>query len=176
METPYRLKVLMDLCEYLQTEIQKTNGYQHDLQGAFRGRAFFTTKDDPVPMLSILENVDPDRYPPAAGRNGYEHETYNEGWVLLIQGFAVDDKENPTDPAHYLMADVRKALAKIAYRGSPTEARPTGDLYMLGGLLTGFKMEPGVVRPPFEQVSETAFFWMRVTLKISEDPNDPYKL
>lgn len=176
MEDPKRLVVLKRLTEYLETEITTANGYQHTLtDSVYRGRAFFD-QNDPLPAVSILENVDPDRYPRSAGRFGPEHPTQNESWTLLIQGWAVDDKKHPTDPAYRLMADVRKALAKIAYRGDPRQARPPGDLYMLGELLTDFIVEPGVVRPPFEQVSDTAFFWMRVTAGISEDPNDPYNL
>jgi len=94
-----------------------------------------------------------------------------------VQGWSEDTKENPTDPAYELMADVRKALAKIVKRGHPTDAAqiPNPDL-MLGGLITGMTMEPGIARPPIEQVSAKAFFWMRVKLQFVEDPNDPYKL
>jgi len=37
-------------------------------------------------------------------------------------------------------------------------------------------MEPGTVRPPQEQNSSAAFFWMRVVFKFVEDPNNPYAL
>lgn len=171
-----RLTTLKRLCDYLQREVRKANGYKNDLKGrVFRGRMFYSNNDTP-PLVSIMENLDPDRFPRLAGGD-YELPTTKEGWVLLVQGWCEDDKENPTDPAYELMADVRKALAKIVKRGHPTDAAqiPNPDL-MLGGLIAGMTMEPGIARPPIEQVSAKAFFWMRVTLQFVEDPNDPYKL
>ncbi len=170
-----RLTTLKRLSTFLATEVARDNGYKHDLAGAvFRGR-MFTTNNDPLPMVTILENVDPDRYPrPAGGET--EAPTTNEDWVLLVQGWAEDDKDNPTDPAYELMADVRKALAKLKQRPHPVLGGPENPDYMLGGLIAGMTMEPGIARPPIEQVSSKAFFWMRVVLKFVEDPNDPYAL
>lgn len=173
---PKRLVMLQALGDYLTDEIRKSNGYQHDLKAVYRGRMFIDATA-PLPVLSIMDNPDPDRYPSAAGRRGYEHPTYNEDYILLIQGWSKDDKINPTDPAHYLMADVRKALAKIVRQGRPDEAyQPPADVFLLGGLITGLAMEPGVVRPPTEQASSDAFFYMRVSVGFSEDPNDPFNL
>lgn len=177
MSDPKRLTMLKRLTAYLANEVSLSNGYQHSLKDAvFRGRMFFD-KDDPLPMVSVLDNPDPDRYPAEAGRRGYESPTAREDYVLLLQGWAREDKTNPTDPAHRLMADVRKALAKLQYRGDPTSApAPDENVYLLGGLITSLDMEPGVVRPPAEQVSEYAFFWMRIRVGFIEDPNDPYNL
>ena len=174
---PKRLVMLKVLSYYLSMEVTTGNGYKHTLTDAvFRGRMNFTT-DDALPMISILDNPDPDRYPTPAGNRGYELATGNEDYVLLLQGWAKDDKINPTDPAHVLMADVRKALAKIAYRGEPDSAPVTeGYPYLLGGLITRLSIEPGVVRPPTEQASADAFFWMRISVGFTEDPNDPYDL
>lgn len=179
LRVPKRLLVLQRLTEYYERVIVDGSDYQHTLRGAvFRGRLVFDTKD-PLPAISILDNLDPDRFPSPAGRNGSSHVTQSEEYVLLIQGWATDDACHPTDPAHYLMADVRKATALLARRpdmfaqvASP-EGRPNED-YHLGGLLTGLSMEPGVVRPPMENVSERAFFYFRLRLRYTEDPNDPY--
>lgn len=177
-----RLRVLKKLTDYLANEVTPDNGYQHDLRPdatsgprVCRGRTFFDD-NDPIPLVSILENMDPDRYPPSAGRNMEAHAQQLNRWVLLVQGWAKDDKTNPTDPAYNLMADVVKALARIAQRGDPRDARPAdyGTVYLLGSELDSFVIEPGVVRPPTEQVSDKAFFWLRVTLTMPEDPNDPY--
>lgn len=176
MNDPKRLAMLKALTAYLLSEIKISNGYQHNLVDVFRGRMFLdqTVK---LPVLSVVDNPDPDRYPSSAGRRGYEHATQNEDYILLIQGWAKDDKTNPSDPAHYLMADVRKALAKIVRRGRPDEAyQPPAGVYLLGGLITDLVMEPGVVRPPTEQLSSEAFFYMRVSVGYTEDPNDPYNL
>lgn len=176
MADPKRLVMLKALSEYLQTEITKANNYEHDLGFVSRGRMFID-RTMKLPGLSILDNPDPDRYPASAGRRGWEHPTQNEDYVLLIQGWAKDDKQNPTDPAHVLMADVRKALAKIAYQGPPDGAyQPPENVYLLGGLITSLVTEPGVVRPPTEQESSEAFFYMRVSVGFAEDPNDPFNL
>lgn len=171
-----RLTVLKKLCEFLAAEITEANGYKHTLaaNAVTRGR-MFSTNNDPLPMVTILENIDPDRYPRPAGGE-HEHVTTAEDWVLLVQGWAVDDKENPCDTAYELMADVRKALAKLKQRPSPVTADPENPNFLLGGLIAGMTMEPGIARPPIEQVSSKAFFWMRVVIKLVEDPNDPYKL
>ena len=170
-----RLTVLKKLCVFLAAEVTVANGYKHTLTDAvFRGR-MFSTNNDPLPMVTILENIDPDRYPRQAGGEN-QHVTTNEDWVLLVQGWAIDDKENPCDTAYELMADVRKALAKLKQRPHPVTGGPENPNYLLGGLIAGMTMEPGIARPPIEQVSSKAFFWMRVVLKLVEDPNDPYKL
>ena len=170
-----RLTTLKKLGDFLMAEVSAANGYKHDLDEAvFRGR-MFSTNNDPLPMVTILENIDPDRYPRLAGGDR-EHPYTAEDWVLLVQGWAVDDKENPTDPAYELMADIRKALAKLRKRPDPMAADTENPNYLLGGLIAGMTMEPGIARPPIEQVSAKAFFWMRVVLKFVEDPNDPYKL
>lgn len=177
MQDPKRLAILKKLVAHLETEVSIANGYQHDLAGCvFRGRMFFDSSEK-LPAISVLENPDPDRFPPEAGRKGREAPEQHVGMAVLVQGFAREDKVNPTDPAYYLDADVTKALAKLVYRGDPRAGAPIDpDVYMLGGLLTGIVFEPSVVRPPTEQVSDTAFFWRRVTLQYAEDPNDPYKL
>lgn len=176
MADPKRLVMLKALSDYLQSEITTANNYQHTLGFVSRGRMFID-RTMKLPGLSIIDNPDPDRYPSSAGRRGWSHPEQNEDYVLLIQGWAKDDKQNPTDPAHVLMADVRKALAKISYRGAPDSAyQPPEGVYLLGGLITSLVMEPGVVRPPTEQESSDAFFYMRVSVGFTEDPNDPFSL
>lgn len=179
-----RLVALKRLTDYLQTEVTVANGYQHDLSPVdadtprvYRGREDFDD-NDPLPCVSLLENMDPDRYPPSAGTGRQQHSEQLNRWVILVQGWVEDDKLNPTDPAYNLQADVIKALARITQGGDPRQARPADHdtVYMLGGMLDNFVVEPGVVRPPTEQVSNKAFFWLRVTLTMPEDPNDPYKL
>lgn len=170
-----RLEVLKRLTTFLQREVAKANGYKHDLdQAVFRGR-MYTTKNDPLPMVTVLENIDPDRYPQRAGGEN-EHARTAEDWVLLVQGWTENDPINPTDPAYELMADVRKALATICKRRGPLEPGPENPDHYLGGLIAGMTMEPGIARPPIEQVSEKAFFWMRIAIKFVENPNDPYDL
>lgn len=176
MTDPKRLVMLRALTEYLETQVSTANGYQHNLEGkVFRGRYFFT-KEDPVPMVSILENPDPDRFPPRAGRLGLGPAQAHEGLTLLIQGWAKDDKVNPSDPLYRLMADVQRALALLSDGGDPANLRPASPDFLLGGLVTYVTPEPGVVRPPIEQTSELSCFWMRCEFGFTENPIDPYDL
>lgn len=127
-----KLTTLKALCAFLAAEVSVANGYKHDLAGAvFRGR-MFSTNNDPLPMVTLLENLDPDRYPRQAGGEN-QHVVTNEDWVLLVQGWAIDDKENPCDTAYELMADVRKALAKLKQRPHPVTGGPENPNYLLGG-------------------------------------------
>ncbi len=185
--TSKRLLTQRRLAEFLSAEVTPDNGYKHDLTGrVFRGRMFASNADfadvGNKECISILENLDPDRYPARAGGE-HDSPTTAEDWILLLQGWVPDDKANPTDPAYELMADVKRALAKLRQRPRPLSAEPANPWFHLpvedgssDALITGMAMEPGIVRPPIEQVSARAFFWMRVTLKFAEDPNDPYLL
>lgn len=171
-----RLATLKALTSFLRSEVAVANGYKHDLteeSQVSRGRMFYT-KNEPLPQVSILENIDPDRYPRVAGGRDYDMPVTAEEWVLLLNGWVEDDKVNPTDPAYELMADVRKALAKLRRRPRPDMADFDNPHFNLGGLISGLSLEAGIARPPIEQVSEKAMFWMRVKLKFTEDQNDPY--
>ena len=163
MPTPFRLEALKRLTAVLE-EITTGNGYSQDMTGrVFRGRAIFGD-NDPVPMLSILEVPQPPEQipPPASGT------TYKGDWDLVIQGFLPDDRENPTDPAHYLLADVKRRLAEEKRKGRK-------DFVHLGfkNAVTGIEIGPGVVRPP-DEVSDKAYFWLTVTLQVVDDLTDPF--
>ncbi len=132
----------------------------------YRGRAFFGD-NDPVPMLSILEAVDDgdtiiDPIGTSAASRYY--------WSLIIQGWVVDDTENPTDPAYALLADVRKCLALEAKRrhSSNTETQILG---MAWTKVQGLRFGPGIVRPANE-LSAYAGFHLRVELEITDDAED----
>lgn len=169
-----RLATLKALTEHLSLEVAVANDYLHDLAGAvFRGRMYFD-KDDPMPCVSILDNINSDRFPVRAGDEDSGDGEAKSNWVLLLNGWAEDDKNNPTDPAEQLMADVKKALAKIGYEPHPMDADQSKHAnYMLGGLIAGIEFEPGTVRPPDEN-SAFAYFWMRVILKFTENVRDPF--
>lgn len=161
---PTRLRILKALTATLE-EINPDNGYTHDLRDkVFRGRDLFGD-NDPIPMLSILEAVEggeqiasPATSPIDAGP-----------WTLIIQGFIDDDIWNPSDPAHHLMAEVKKRLVQ--------ERMGDQQYNMLGlgpKLVTAIALSRGVVRPPGDAVSDKAYFWLRLTLTVVENLNDPY--
>lgn len=168
MPDPARLVIQKRLQDALE-EINPDNGYEHDLRGrVFRGRNRFGASD-PIPMVSILEAPIPlDQIAPPRDST----EAFG-GWELVIQGFVADDKDNPTDPAHLLMAEVKQRLA-IERRRTSWD-RPEDGIFGLGQIVDKLYMGTGVVRPP-DEVSEKAYFWLTVTLDIAEDLADPYSV
>lgn len=170
---PLRLEIQRRLSGILR-EITPGNGYIIDLSAAansasncvFRGRMIYG-ENDPLPMLSILEVPIPieQRIPPqdAPESSGL--------WEMMIQGFAVDDRANPTDPAHVLMADVKKRLA--LEKKKTDWNKPEQGILGLGRYVTGMFIGPGVVRPP-DEISAKAYFWLTITLDLAEDLDDPY--
>lgn len=158
-----RLAIAKALTALLENEVAVSNGYLHDLAGkVHRGRVTFGIREA-LPRVALVETLNPDREPMRAGWQ----PTQKDSLILLVQGHAEDDQENPTDPAHLLMGDVKKALAKIGLT--------TSEHHMLGGLIAGFNMEPGIVRPP-DDLSSVAYFYLRVRLEVVEYLADPFRL
>lgn len=181
MSDSKRLRVLKLLTQWYLQEITIANGYKHDLADVLRGRLAITD-DQALPCISILENIEPDRDPRRAGAN--EELTgakTNERWVLLVQGWVLEEFDFPCDAAYELMADVKKATAKLismhlADTGTTIDmgGGDTPKAFHLGGLVNDIELEPGTVRP-VEYPTEKAFFWMRVILKFTEVVSDPYR-
>lgn len=168
-----RLATLKALTLHLEERISISNGYNHDLRGSvFRGRMWFDDTD-PLPMVSIIESPNPDRFPSRAGvEDQIDEVDQKEHWIIFIQGWTQDDKRNPTDNAYELMADVKKALALLNLY-NPEKNEGLDPNYLLGGLILSLEFEPGTVRPPDDQ-SGKAFFWMRLILEFVENVNDPF--
>lgn len=164
-DRPLRLRVLDSLTTCLQG-ITPANGYTNNLSEAvFRGRVMFGD-DDPLPLVSILETP-----VPIDQVISPEESTYNTGdWDLLIQGFVKDDPKNPTDPAHFLLADVKKALAKERKR---LDSARNKNILGMGKIVDRLEIGAGTVRPS-DDISAVAYFWLRITLKIVEDNEDPF--
>lgn len=168
MQVPLRLEVLKRLSDGME-QITVSNGYQHDLTNAvFRGRAVFG-EGDPIPMVSILEVPLPEEQFTAAADSG----VYSGPWELVIQGFCQDDKKNPTDPAHYLLADVKRRLAEMKReRGRHEILGPWGTSRGVSPI-ENIYIGPGVVRPP-DEVSYTAYFWLTIRLNLVDDLTAPF--
>jgi hypothetical protein len=161
-------------------EITPTNGYINDLSDkttghltdacVFRGRNIFGD-NDPVPMVSILESPNPpDGLPAPIGAVVGQYPL-----DLLVQGFAQDDKENPTDPAHVLMADVKQRLAKELVRKRGNQRDPFGMGVSTGNanIITDIKIGHGLVRPP-DSLSAKAYFWLTLSVGLAENVELPY--
>lgn len=161
---PLRLRILKALTAALQ-EITIANGYASDLGAhVYRGREYFGD-DQPLPMVAILESPDEDFQEPAPRFSGANAGT----WRIFIQGWVEDEMENPTDPAHILMADVKKRLAiegKLALKH---------NAFGMGGAVDSLAFTPGVVRPP-DAISGRAYFWVVLHLRVVEDMTNPYSL
>lgn len=161
MADSYRLKVLKRLTAQLET-ISVVDDYNFDLAGkVFRGRELFGDQD-PKTMVSILEQPRPSNgvY---AGENDSERL---ERWPLLIHGWTIDDKANPTDPLYALLDDVERCLARVTavLRGNGYPKYP--DEYMLiengEQLITELIVAPGIVRPATPNVSQFAFMYLPI--------------
>lgn len=161
-DIPLRLRVLMALTNRLE-QITTPNGYVNTLTGnVHRGRNFFD-EDDALPLLAILESGDepPQQIQPRG------NTTSKNDWDLLVQGWVDDDKDNPTDMAHYLLADVKKCLAK------ELQALRERNALGMGRVVDAIEFSPGVVRPA-DSISSKAYFWMKLRLTLVENLSEPY--
>lgn len=167
LANPIRLEVHKRLTDLLKT-ITPANGYATDLEGnVHRGRIVFGS-ETPLPSVAILEVPIPlDQLPPPSAS-----PTAKGQWELMLQGWVNDDRENPTDPAHLLMADVKRCLA--IERKKTDWDKPEQGIFGLGRNVTEMYIGAGVVRPP-EEVSAKAYFWLTVTLDLVENLEDPYE-
>lgn len=167
LDNPVRLEVQRRLSAAL-GEITETAGYKHTLTGnVFRGRVVFGD-ETPLPSLSILEAPIPLDQLPSAKDNGNQAGP----WELVVQGWVKDDKVNPTDPAHVLMADVKQRLALERRKSDWDE--PEEGILGLGRVVTAMYIGAGVVRPP-DEISAKAYFWLTITLDIAENMAEPYE-
>jgi len=120
-------------------------------------------------MISILESPIPLDQLPVPDGSGFGQG----GWELVLQGFVEDDKDNPTDPAHVALADVRKCLSLEAKKLSLMD--DDNSVLGLPRVITGMNIGTGVVRPP-DEVSAKAYFWLLIVLELVEDITDPYEV
>lgn len=165
---PLRLRVLKRLTEELK-QITPANGYSVDLSSAvFRGRDVFD-RNDPVPMVSILESIlEKDQLPAPPGGASKAGP-----WELLIQGWAGEDTDNPTDAAYFLLADVQKRLVEVTRMPYADPNRRGCDILQMNGIITALRFSRGVARPA-DEVSSRAYFWLKLELDLVENLLEPY--
>lgn len=172
---PFRLRVQRSLTAALK-QITPANGYHSDLsdftedgedfERVYRGRTLFG-EDDPLPMVSILEEpIAPETdLAPLAGTSG------QGPYDLMVQGFVDDDRKNPTDPAHMLMADVKMRL--IALKQDENLPDRVFRFGPKANTVVSVSFGGGVVRPA-DEVSAVAYFWLRVSFDLAEDHLNPF--
>ncbi|SFD52450.1 hypothetical protein SAMN05216577_12837 [Pseudomonas citronellolis] len=169
---PYRLLVLQRLTALLEgIDALDQNGQPYVLAGSvYRGRIEFGS-DTPLPAVSILESPTP-----ANGVFAGEAEVRSEAWVLLIQGWAVDDALNPSDPAYWLAAAVEQRLSLITATRDDGSGRPLDAVnYLLGKLIAGIEVGPHVVRPLDQKTSSRACFYLPVRVALARSIGEPYR-
>lgn len=167
-----QLDILQRLSAHLEG-ITPGNGYDFDMAGkVFRGKVFFGD-DDPLPMIAILELLQPDADLQMAGLNESDHA---ETWVLLIQGFIEGAANNPTDEAYQFKAAVEQRLSDcIATDAMGNPVVPAA--YMLGLYkkgISGLSIGPGLVSPPREGVSAYSFFYLPIGIDRTVELTKPF--
>lgn len=171
MADPFRLRIMKALTALIEAVevdvVDDTGEHITSLAGrVFRGREQYG-ENDPLPMVSLLE-------PPMAIEGGSvqsDNTTRPGEWDILIQGWVLDDKDNPCDPAYVLAALVRQALAK---EKSKNPRGPRGADYLGEGLnIEELRIGAPVVRPA-DFPSTNACFYLLITLKIVEDILKPF--
>lgn len=159
---PKQLRILKKLCAHL----AQTPGYEGIK--VHRGKSIITA-GEANDTLSILEAPRPIIGSPA-GEAGLRRL---ESWTLLVQGWPVDDRENPSDPAYYMKAAVERWLTLIVAE-SPNGVQRKDDLYRLGGDIASMIIGQGVVRPPEDASSRLAMFYLPLILEVTTNVSDPY--
>lgn len=168
---PFRLRVQKSLTAALE-QIIPSNGFVNDMapedgEGkVLRGRTIFGD-DDPLPMISILEEpIAPESdLAPSDGTTAYA------SYDLMVQGFVKDNYKHPTDNAHYLLGDVKKRLISLK-----EEEKRDDRVFRFGAkanTVTEVSFGGGVVRPA-DEVSAVAYFWLRVSFQLCEDHLNPF--
>ena len=142
---------------------------QYDLAGKiFRGLSVIpahTAKD----ALSILEAPRP-VFGDGAGEKGLKRKG---PWTLLLQGWPEDDTYNPSDPAYLLEAACCQQLAKItAVDSEGMDKHPEVTSRFKGDILS-LTIGQGVVRPPEDNVSRLAMFYLPLVVEIATDLEHP---
>lgn len=132
-----------------------------------RGRRYYD-EADPLPLVAILEEPFSFEQDLAPSTGLVRPEPYE----LILQGFVRDDSEHPTDPAHVLLADVKRRLVALKMDEERTGVR----IFRIGNQdnsVVSLAFDGGVVRPA-DEVSAVAHFWLRVSLEVSEDYEQPH--
>lgn len=160
-----RLTILKAITTQLET-VMVANGYQNNLTGkVFRGRADFG--DETLwPFVGVFE-VRPDD-----NMNRADESVQKDFWTLGIQGVIKADTIHPTDPAHHLLGDIRKALGQVLKPDTPVSRNP---LHMFGGLIADMTVDGGVTFSP-EEMPGASVCVLKVSIDLVETMENPYEI
>lgn len=139
-------------------------------KSVFRGKLEFGDEAK-LPFLALLES--PRQLDPNGA--GVSRLVQDEDWTLLIQGFVKKDKRHPLDPAYDLLAWVQMRMARITVQKKNGNI---GGLYpqewRLGGLTADIRYQIPIVRPGKDHVSDTAYFYMPISVGTVTDLAMPF--
>lgn len=139
-------------------------------ESVFRGRLEFG-EDIKTPFIALLEA--PRQLDPLGA--GVGRLLHDEAWNLLVQGFAKEDRRNPLDPAYEMLAWTQMRLARIT---TPARNGSRGGLYpsewRLGNLAVEISYQIPIVRPGKDTVSDTAYFYMPISIGMVTDLTMPF--
>lgn len=158
-----RLNIVKAVTALLQ-EITPDNGHHTNIgPNVFRGREGYQA-DDPLPMISIIE--DPDMInAETEQRNPTIHDVELK---LIIQGFAYEDSENPSDAVYELLADIKRVVAQeYVMNGGRGELEK--NLLGLGNVVRSFQVGQGCVLPYDSDIGGTQAAMLLVTIKYLDD-------
>lgn len=170
-----RLLVLKKLTAHLEPVTFEWKNVVYPMTKAvYRGRTTFGDETK-VPFISILEK--PRQLIGEVA--GIEKIDRNDDWDILIQGFAPDDKKNPLDPGYEMLAAVEQRFARLLQQKSNGGGPVYPDEFLLGlsgpqGIVTRITFTIPIVRPPDNDVSDTAYFYMPVSIGIKTDMAAPF--
>lgn len=158
-----RLQILKALTAQLQT-ITVANGFNTDIGNrVYRGRPDFGSETD-KPFIGIFE-IRPEGSPLYA-----DTDVEKDNWSLGIQGVVEAGTEHPTDPAHNLLADIKRALSIVVRRHTPVDPNPYENF---GGLITGLEIDGGVTYVAAEDQS-AAVCVCKLDIGLVEELGDLY--
>ncbi len=160
---PKQLRILRKLKALLEA----TSGYE----GAkcWLGKSVISAKDT-ADTFSILEAPRPIVGQPAAEAGVKRLEP----WTLLVQGWPVDDANEPSAPAYWMKAAAERQLSLVIAE-LPNGVQRSDPIYKLGGDIGALTIGQGVVRPPSEEAaSRLAMFYLPLIIEITTDVRNPY--
>jgi len=160
---PKQLRIIRKLVAI----VEATSGYEGTK--CWIGKSVLTAKDS-EDTFSLLEAPRP-----VVGSGAAENNVKrNEPWTLLLQGWPVDDHEEPSAPAYWMKAAVEQQLSLIIAE-LPNGAPRRDPIYMLGGDISALTVGQGVVRPAGDSApSRLAMFYLPLIIEMNTDIRNPY--
>lgn len=173
---PRQLRIMRWLTTHLEAiggpRAEAEDSSPYDLTGkVFRGRRIISQEEiGSDELLSILEA--PRTLTIEAAGN--EQTKRNEkNWTLLLQGWTLDDKLHPSDPAYWLKAAVEARLAMIVELDDQGEPKWT-EYFRMGGLISDMTIGQGLVRPPEQNITKYTMFYLPLIIQLVSDVRRPY--